>query len=419
MELSPNNPDSSAVVLKTVFGTMVFFSKVFPLALVALSVNGAEILSAPAGAEVIKNSYIVVMKDDVSSQDFDSHRDWVANIHHERLARRGSTDVGGMRFTYKFDGALKAYAGSFDKETIQEIAKRPNVAYIERDQVVTASAVVTQRNAPWGLGRVSNRRPGVSDYRYDDSAGQGVTAYIVDTGIDVNHPDFRGRATWGTNTVDSINRDCNGHGTHCAGTVAGTTYGIAKNARLVAVKVLDCNGSGSTSAIMRGLEWAVQHARSNGGAGRAVMNMSLGGSFSQASNAAAAAVVRAGIFLAVAAGNSNRDTRGFSPASEPTVCTIAASNIRDQKASFSNWGSLIDVYAPGQDVLSARPGGGTATLSGTSMAAPHVAGLGAYLMGLGATGGGPLCDRIKQLSYGAISNPGTSTTNRIIFNGVQ
>ncbi|EER23662.1 subtilisin-like serine protease [Coccidioides posadasii str. Silveira] len=397
---------------------MVFLGKILPLALAALSVNGAEILSAP-GAENIPNGYIVVMKEGTSTQDFDAHREWVASVHHERLARRGSTNVGGMRHTYNFNQGFMGYAGTFDEETIQEIANRDDVAYIERDQIMKASAIQTQRNVPsWGLARVSSRQPGGRDYSYDSTAGQGVTAYIIDTGIDIRHTDFGGRAVWGTNTVDRRNEDCNGHGTHVAGTTGGTSFGVAKRARLVAVKVLDCNGSGSNSAVIAGMQWAMQHASQNDPR-RAVANMSLGGGYSQASNQAAAAIVRAGIFLAVAAGNDNRDARSFSPASEPTVCTAAASHVRDGKASFSNWGQLVDVYAPGQDIISARPGGGSRSLSGTSMASPHVCGLGAYLIGLGRGSGGGLCDTIKRMALPVISNPGSGTTNRLINNGVS
>lgn len=163
--------------------------------------------------------------------------------------------------------------------------------------------MVTQPNAPWGLGRISSRQRGNPNYYYDDSAGAGITAYDVDTGIDINHPDFEGRAIWGTNQVDNVNTDQNGHGTHVAGTIAGRTYGVAKKARLVAVKVLDARGSGSISGIIAGMNWSVNHARQNGGLGKSVMNMSLGGGRSTSFNQAAASVVSSGMFLAVAAGN--------------------------------------------------------------------------------------------------------------------
>lgn len=167
-----------------------------------------------------------------------------------------------------------------------------------------ASKLVTQEDAPsWGLGRISSEEAGVADYTYDDSAGSNITFYGVDTGIDITHPDFEDRAEWGTNVVDESDSDDNGHGTHTAGTVAGKEYGVAKLAHIVSVKVLDGQGSGSTSGIIEGINWCVEHAKQTGVAGKAVMNMSLGGSRDQALDAAAAKAVEAGIFLAVAAGN--------------------------------------------------------------------------------------------------------------------
>lgn len=168
------------------------------------------------------------------------------------------------------------------------------------------SGLVTQRGAPsWGLGRVSHRQAGSRDYVFDDSAGRGVTIYGVDTGIDINHQDFRGRARWGTNTADRDNADRHGHGTHTASTFAGTAYGIAKNANIVAVKVLGSDGSGSTSGIIAGINYCVQDAQQRGILGKAAMNLSLGGGFSQANNDAVTRAQNAGIFVAVAAGNDN------------------------------------------------------------------------------------------------------------------
>lgn len=170
-------------------------------------------------------------------------------------------------------------------------------------------AAGVQRSSPWGLARLSARKAGGSDYFYDDSLGKGITIYGVDTGIDIYHPDFQGRAIWGTNTVDNQNWDGNGHGTHTAGTFAGSTYGVAKKANIVSVKVLNAQGSGSNSAIIEGINWAVNHAQQNRLINRAVMNLSLGGAFSQAVNDAAEKAVRAGIFLSVAAGNDNVSDR--------------------------------------------------------------------------------------------------------------
>lgn len=182
--------------------------------------------------------------------------------------------------------------------------KTIQVAYIEPDKIMRASKIVTQEDAPsWGLGRISHAESGNADYLYDDTAGNNITFYGVDTGIDINNDEFEDRGEWGTNVVDESDSDDNGHGTHTAGTVAGKTYGVAKLAHVVAVKVLDGQGSGSTSGIIKGINWCVDHAKQTGVAGKAVMNMSLGGGRAEALDAAAAKAVESGIFLAVAAGN--------------------------------------------------------------------------------------------------------------------
>lgn len=189
--------------------------------------------------------------------------------------------------------------------------------------MATTSRWVTQRDASWGLGRISHRRGPSDEFVYDDSAGRGVIFYGVDTGIDVTHPDFGGRAIWGTNTVDSNNSDTNGHGTHTAGTVAGKTYGIAKKANLVAVKVLGSGGSGPWSGVIKGIEWSVEHAKRHRAIGKAVLNLSLGGGYIKAVNDAVDKTVRAGVFVAVAAGNNNVSPRNY-PCWHPMDCLFLA-----------------------------------------------------------------------------------------------
>ena len=207
--------------------------------------------------------------------------------------------------------------------------------------VVNATANVVQTNVPsWGLSRISSKRTGTTSYTYDSTAGEGIVIYGVDTGIDISHSDFGGRAKWGTNTVDSSNTDGNGHGTHTASTAAGSKYGVAKKATLIAVKVLGADGSGTNSGVISGMDWAVKDAKSRGITGKAVMNMSLGGSYSKAMNDAAANVVSSGIFLAVAAGNEAENASNSSPASASSVCTVAASTSSDGSAYFTNYGSV-------------------------------------------------------------------------------
>ncbi|EER25588.1 Secreted subtilisin-like serine protease sub4 [Coccidioides posadasii str. Silveira] len=393
--------------------SMKFLSTVFAAITAA---NAAEILSVPNTQDVIPDSYIVVMKDEVATSDLEAHVTWVRNHHHSGHVRRNGT-LTGLKTTFDISG-FRGYLGAFDHDTLDEILADDKVKFVEPNRIMRIQGTQTQRGAPWGLARLSSSRPGGSDYVYDDRAGEGVIIYGVDTGIDVNHPDFEGRATWGINTIDQDNTDGNGHGTHTAGTFAGARFGVAKKATIVGVKVLDAQGSGSNSAIMEGISWSVDHARKNNALGRAVMNLSLGGSFSQAVNDAAERAVRAGVFLAVAAGNDNQDASNYSPASAPNVCTVGATDRMDVRATFSNFGSVLDIFAPGVDVESTMPGGGTQMMSGTSMAAPHIAGLGAYLMSTENLQPSQVCDRIKQLASNSVRNPGNGSTSKLANNGI-
>ncbi|KAB8304118.1 hypothetical protein EYC80_003538 [Monilinia laxa] len=264
---------------------------------------------------------------------------------------------------------------------ISEILQDPNIAYIEPNTLFSISTLTTQRQSPYGLARLSHRSAkSDGSYIYDSSSGSGVTVYIIDTGIYTQHSEFETRATFGANFVPgSPDTDENGHGTHCAGTVGGKTYGVAKAARLVGVKVLDRDGSGSNSGIIEGIQWVTRNAPRN-----SVISMSLGGGYSRATNSAVKSAVDAGITVVVAAGNDNSDARNHSPASEPDAVTAGATDSNDNRASFSNYGPVLDIFAPGVNVLSAWIGGANSSksISGTSMATPHIAGLSAYLISL-------------------------------------
>ncbi|KAJ5559207.1 alkaline serine protease [Penicillium sp. DV-2018c] len=394
------------------------FLKVLSMSLATLAVvNAGQLLTVNDADAVVPSSYIVVMNDDVSDADFQVHRSWAATVH-ARLARRNSGVTGpGKHFNIN---GMKGYSASFDDLTAKDIAGDPAVKYVEPDMIVNATENVVQRNAPsWGLARISSKSPGATDYVYDSKAGEGIVVYGVDTGIDIEHPDFEGRAKWGTNTVDKDDTDGNGHGTHTASTAAGAKYGVAKKASVVAVKVLGADGSGTNSQVIAGMEWAVKDAKSRGATGKSVMNMSLGGGFSQAMNDAAENVVKSGVFLAAAAGNEAQDAKNSSPASAPNVCTVAASTSSDGSASFSNFGSIVDVYAPGDGITAAFPGGGSKSLSGTSMASPHVAGAAAYLMAVEGVAADKACARIVELAISSISSAPSGTTSKLLFNGVS
>ncbi|KAJ3334377.1 hypothetical protein HDU76_000070 [Blyttiomyces sp. JEL0837] len=263
-----------------------------------------------------------------------------------------------------------------------EDEKLPEIAFIEQDQIMTIMDYDYQDNPPsWGLKRIGSRTlPLPKNYTYPDSAGEGVDAYIVDTGCTIAHPDFEGRAVVGASfSTDKNDKDGNGHGTHVAGTVAGAKFGVAKKAKIVAVKVLNSQGSGTNSDVIAGVEWVATNAPKR--SKKAVANMSLGGGASAALDKAVKAAVEAGVPFAVAAGNSAGDACKLSPARVKEAVTVAASDSKDKLASFSERGACVDIIAPGVDITSTWNNGKENTISGTSMASPHVCGVLALAMG--------------------------------------
>jgi cerevisin len=256
----------------------------------------------------------------------------------------------------------------------------------------------TEKNAPWGLARISHREQlgfgTFNKYLYSDIAGEGVDAYVIDTGTNVDHVDFEGRASWGkTIPQGDEDKDGNGHGTHCSGTVAGKKFGVAKKAHVHAVKVLKSNGSGTMSDVVKGVEWAATaHTETVSAAKKgkkkgfkgSVANMSLGGGKSRTLDIAVNAAVDVGLHFAVAAGNDNADSCNYSPAAAENAVTVGASTLGDERAYFSNFGTCTDIFAPGLNILSTWVGSKYATniISGTSMASPHICGLLAYLLSL-------------------------------------
>ncbi|RSL63178.1 hypothetical protein CEP54_005282 [Fusarium duplospermum] len=355
----------------------------------------------PRGVQLVEGKYIVKMKSGVRATSVSSA---VSSIEADA--------------DYTYSKSFNGFAASLKEDEIEKLKHDPNVEYIEQDAVITIKATTEQENAPWGLARISSDKAGGKTYTYDDSAGEGTCAYVVDTGIDVDHPDFDGRAKFLKNFAGGSDNDGQGHGTHVAGTIGSTTYGVAKKTSLFAVKVLDDNGEGTNSGVIAGMDFVAGHAAEASCPKGVVVNMSLGGQFSSAVNKAAKSIVDAGLFLAVAAGNDGADASESSPASEPSACTVGATTRNDTLAYYSNTGKIVDVLAPGTDILSTWPGGKTNTISGTSMASPHVAGLGAYLLGLGQKAEG-LCDYIVSTALdGVVSSVGSGTPNKLINNGV-
>ncbi|KAI1352947.1 proteinase T-like protein [Xylaria sp. FL0043] len=373
-----------------------------PLALAAPSRRASPApLHVPrtTGDNLVEGKYIVKMYDDAVETSL--HTAMAAEPDH----------------VYNVPG-FKGFASALTPEEVESLQNHPDVEFIEQDSIVSINEFVTQSGSTWGLARVSHHSRTATDYVYDSSAGAGTCAYIIDTGIYTAHTEFEGRATFLSNFADSSNSDGNGHGTHVAGTVGSKTYGVAKQTNLYAVKVLNAAGSGTTSGVVAGMNYVTSDVATRDCPAGAVANMSLGGASSTAINSAARAMISAGVFLAVAAGNSNTDASTTSPAGEPQVCTVGATTSADARASFSNYGSVVDVFAPGQDVLSTWNNGGTNTISGTSMASPHVTGLGAYLLALeGSKAPQALCAYIASIgTVGALSGVPSGTVNAIAFN---
>jgi subtilisin family serine protease len=324
------------------------------------------------GPERIANSYIVVLDEDAPGAQGDFG---ATAARAEQVILR--TPAGKLTRVYAH--AISGFAAEMTEEEAIALSEDPDVRFVEEDSVV--EAVVTQTGATWGLDRIDQAdRPLNGTYTYT-STGSGVNAYIIDTGIRRTHSQFGGRAFVGFDAIgDGRNTtDCNGHGTHVAGTVGGSTYGVAKSVRLYAVRVLNCSGSGSTSGVIAGIDWVTANH-----VNPAVANMSLGGGASSALDTAVRNSIAAGVTYAVAAGNSNANAGNYSPSRVAEAITVGSTTSTDARSSFSNYGSVVDIFAPGSSITSAWHTSNTATrtISGTSMASPHVAGVAArYLQG--------------------------------------
>lgn len=350
------------------------------------------------GTQLVPGEYIVVLNDgaDVGGQA-------------QKARARGGAVVA------EWAVALRGYAVRGGPELIVELRSDPNVRYVEQVQEYTTQTI--QPGATWGLDRIDQATlPLSGSYSYTNT-GAGVTAYIIDTGIRLSHNEYRGRAVWGANFAGGPNDDCNGHGSHVAGTVGGTVYGVAKGVKLVAVKVLSCSGSGSTTGVVSGINWVATDAARTA-VGAAVANMSLGGGKSSSIDNAVNNAVNSGVTFAVAAGNSNANACNYSPAAAANAITVGATTSSDARASYSNFGSCLDIFAPGSSITSAWKNSDSQikTISGTSMASPHVAGVAAlYLQSNPAAGGLTVRNAlVNGATTGVVGNPGTNSPNRLL-----
>ncbi|BAP66421.1 MULTISPECIES: S8 family peptidase [Acinetobacter] len=352
---------------------------------------------------IIKNQYIVILNKDAGpSKDFAQN---IAKQHAGKVLQSYDTVLKGFAI-YLPDTAGAAF--------IEAMKKNPHVLSVESDTIVNIDAT-TQSNPDWGLDRIDQKAlPLNSTYSYLQT-GSGTTAYIVDTGILSSHQEFSGRVLSGYTAISDGNgtTDCNGHGTHVAGTVGGTTYGVAKSVNLVPIRILGCDGSGASSNVIAGLDWILKNGKKP-----AVVNMSLGGATSSSLDSAVENLYNNGYVMVVAAGNSNTDACTSSPARVSKAITVAATDNTDTRASYSNYGSCVDIFAPGSQINSSWIGSNTATkiLNGTSMATPHVAGVVAEMLQSTPTASPQTISTnlLNQASSNVVKNP-SGSPNRLLY----
>jgi subtilisin family serine protease len=366
-----------------------------------LTPEGTAVLVQKAPGKGIKDRYIVVFNDNVTD---------VPGLAHAMQRAHGGT------LLYIYESALKGFAIEIPAGLAAALAKNPNVVLVEEDQEMSLDA--TQTGATWGIDRIDQTSlPLNGTYVYNTTASN-VYAYIIDTGIRTAHSQFvTNGMSRASNVYDALGgngQDCNGHGTHVAGTVGGNTHGVAKGVRLRGLRVLNCSGSGSTSGIIAAIDWVRQnHVKP------AVANLSLGGGYSSALNTAINNLASAGVFVAVAAGNESQNACNVSPASAANATTVAASDRTDTRASFSNYGSCVNIYAPGVSITSTWHTSNTATntISGTSMASPHVAGAAAlYKARYGDASYSTIRSwMVNNASANVIRSNVTGTPNRLLF----
>lgn len=326
--------------------------------------------------EQIKNQYIIRVDEQVLTAQSDL--DVFANM------LKTSYNIDTIK---NFDfGSVKLMHIAGDYNNVMKINALSVVKYVEKNQIVQASCETQSAAGCWGLDRTDQREklpytdpinPDAT-YVWGENIGTDVVAYVADTGIDYTDPEFEGRASHGYTAGDIPNpEDVNGHGTHCAGTIGSASYGIAKGVTLVAVKVLRDSGFGSTNGIVDGLNWILSDHQSRGENAKSVVNLSLGGSASQAIDDATQGLIDGGVIVVVAAGNFNNDACNYSPARLPDAITVGATAVNDETWESTNYGTCVDIFGPGSDILSTTPGHTTAVYSGTSMATPHVVGVAA------------------------------------------
>ncbi|MGW7301131.1 S8 family peptidase [Streptomyces sp. NPDC054829] len=350
----------------------------------------------------IKDSYIVTLKKG-------------AGLKAASSAGKSLIKEYGGKVDKTFGKVLNGYSATLSAAEARRLAADPSVASVEQNQRVQLTDT-TQTSAPWGLDRIDQTSlPLSGTYTYPDSAGSGVTVYVIDTGVRITHSQISGRASYGYDAVDgdTTASDGNGHGTHVATTIAGSTYGVAKKAKIVAVRVLNNSGSRTTAGVIAGIDWVTANH-----SGPSVANMSLGGGASTSLDTAVANSIASGVTYAVAAGNSSANASSYSPARVAAAITVGATTSTDARASYSNYGSVLDIFAPGSSITAGWYTSDTATntISGTSMATPHVAGAAAvYLANHTSSTPAQVASALTAgATTGKVTSPGTGSPNRLL-----
>ncbi|KAF9427172.1 serine protease [Entomortierella beljakovae] len=357
------------------------------------------------------------------------------SVFQETINSLDGNSSDGVKHIYNI-GSLQGFAGRFGSKVLEEIRKNPIVDYVERDQAVHLAD--TQHGAPWGLARISHRKTltskTISKYEHNSNGGDGITIFIIDTGINIHHEDIKGRVVWGINTIDDDDTDGHGHGSYVSSIAGGTQFGVAKKVNFVAVKVVDARGESQISQVINGVNFALnghlsmkdkQGSRYRG----SVVNISLGTPKSRAWDSSLENSIAQGLHFAVAAGNENQDACNTSPAGVKDAITVAASDVKDRKAHFSNYGPCVDIFAPGVDVEGAWFGSDNTTFvaSGTSASSPFVAGYMAYYLSLipdsnSAFHSGPISPKemkdvvINQATRDVLKGIDPETPNMLLYN---
>ncbi|MBQ1084429.1 MULTISPECIES: S8 family peptidase [unclassified Nocardiopsis] len=373
---------------RVAFSAVAVSALTIPLALGGATAGASDLAPVYTNSSASSGDWFVVLEDTITTSSVSP----------------ASLGISESQVNHTYEETINGYSAELSAAEVEELRAQDGVAYIE--QVGEATTMV-----PWGLDRIDQEDLPLDGSYTTESDGSGTSVYIIDTGIDDSHPDFGGRAEVGFDATGGDGGDRQGHGTHVAGTVGADSYGVAPGASLYGVKVLGDDGSGTYDDVIAGIEWVAENADAN-----AVANLSLGGPASQAVDDAVNALADSGVFVAVAAGNEGQDAGNVSPGGAEGVVSVGASDESDATASFSNHGPSVDIYAPGVDVESTIPGGGTDSYSGTSMASPHVAGAAAlYKSSLGDDDQGVILDwLVENAGADKLSGVPSSTVNLLL-----